>query len=497
MLRRIPRLSARTWLLGLVAAASIIWCWNNRDIWVVQHTFPRAFSSLAENVSPDRRQIIVRDSPGDVESTGRLSVVDIDTAEIFRTFGISGDCRREMIISPDGTRLLTLGGWQQLTDSTNGVSTTRTLGGPVPRPHLWDLTTGNLIADLDPLPITSQACFSPDGYRIVTLENERATLYDGATGQRVAVLEKLENGMGVGHAAFFSPDSKLVVINMGGPTPIRIHSTIDGHLVATQANPIGFWASGDMPATFSPDGRSLAFSTGSTLQQIDALTGQPLVAPVRLSGSCWRLWYGLDGRRLYSLSNSSTTSGSAMTLSAIDSGTGRPVATAKTIFDLSPRVAFSPDGRELILSQWLGSIDVFDSARLAGLGSVPGRASGYSGAPFSPDGSRAVAIVSSAPATIDVLDTRTWRPASSIHDPWSQFSDAVFVRDSAHLLTATGSGTIRLWYRRRPEAMWGLIALPAFWVALCTALIWLISLRRDIRLWNMPIARPRDVADAK
>jgi len=205
VLRRIPRLSARTWLLGLVAAASIIWCWNNRDIWVVQHTFPRAFSSLAENVSPDRRQIIVRDSPGDVESTGRLSVVDIDTAEIFRTFGISGDCRREMIISPDGTRLLTLGGWQQLTDSTNGVSTTRTLGGPVPRPHLWDLTTGNLIADLDPLPITSQACFSPDGYRIVTLENERATLYDGATGQRVAVLEKLEKGLALVTRPFSRP----------------------------------------------------------------------------------------------------------------------------------------------------------------------------------------------------------------------------------------------------------------------------------------------------
>jgi hypothetical protein len=284
LLRRIPRFSVWTWLLSLVVAVSIIWFWNDHDPWVVQRTFPRAFSSLAGNVSPDRRRIIVRDSPFEVESTGRLSICDIDTGEVLHTFGVSDDCRRQIIFSPDGSRLLTLGGWQKLTDSTNGISTTRTLGGPVQPPHLWDMTTGNQIADLDPLAFTGQACFSPDGHRIITLENERATLYDGATGQRLAVLEKLENGMGVGHRAFFSPDSKLVVVGMLGPTPVRIHSTMDGRVTARQATATGFWDSGDKPAALSPDGRNLAFSSGLLLQQIDVSTGKPSAVAVPLSG---------------------------------------------------------------------------------------------------------------------------------------------------------------------------------------------------------------------
>jgi WD40 repeat protein len=417
-----------------------------------------------------------------------LSVYDLGTGETLCTFGSPDDGNAQSTFSPDGRRLLTVAGKIHVTVSAvpGGTVTSISSGGALQPIHLWNAITGEHIADLDGVDPLARVCFSPDGARIITLENTRTTLFDGKTGTRLGTVEGQRDGdgLGIGDDVFFSSDSSKFVIRMNGPVPARIRSSSDGHLVAEQRD-LSKGFGGAIQGGFSPDAKTFAFSNGQWLQCIDTGTGSPALSAVALPGTCEQLWYARDGAHLYALTDiwGSTVGGSLL---AIDSQRGTTGATTQASSADNTAVAWSPDGGQIVLSHFGPNLEVFDATALRNKRQIAGRQLGYSDDPFSPDGWRAVAICE-WPAKVDVLETKTWRPVSVLRDPsgmHGNFSDAIFVGDSAHLLTATDVGTIQLWFRRRPEAVWGVIALPQFWIAFAAVVAWAFSLRRDLRRWK-------------
>jgi len=480
LLRRIPRFSVWTWLLPLVVAASINSLWNDHYVWEVQCTFPHGFSTLAGHISPDHHRLIARAESGDPSEIGVLYICDVKTGKILHSVGKSDDCTKQIIFSPDGTRLLTLGGWTYREETVNGISKKVDYGGPMRAPQLWDVATGKHILDLEPVPNdSSSAFFSPDGRHIVTFDFQAFTkFYDARSGQRTVELA-------CGTPSDFSRDSSRVADLTYG---IGILSTTDGHSISWLESALQSVQPVGVQRDFSPDGKTFAYSDNSLLQRLDVATGRLAPSPTDLGGYCYALWYAPDGRRIYAL-NDVGNHRKNMTLAEIDPHSGRVLKTATRIFDAEPSITTSPNGRQIVFFDWNGSMDIFDAATLGVIRHLNDAGyHGYSNVPFSPDGSRAVVVPEMAGGFIQVLDTRTWLPTSTITDEWNggsgRFSDAMFVDDTAHVLTTTDRGNYQLWHRSRPEGAWGLIMLPMFWLAAAATVAWVSSLWRDLKRWN-------------
>jgi WD40 repeat protein len=380
-----------------------------------------------------------------------------------RPLGKAGAQLFTVEVNADGTRAVTVG-----------------KGADVGATNVWDVRTGERVADLGPGLL---AAVDPDGHRaVVTRIDGAAAIFDLDSGAEVATL--------LGHAgplldAQFSPDGRLV-ITAGVDNTARVWSAtgtlvavLRGHtfsVAAAAINPAGTLAataSGDgtartwdldaarelavpaderrvgiSSASFSPDGSMvLASPKDATVRLWRADTGDEVLAGdhcavVEMSLPCLS---GAVVLEQASAVNNTTfspdgtivaTAGDNGTAHLFEANTGRHLATLRGHDGRVWTVAFSPDGRRIVTTASDQSARIWDTATGRELRSLAHPGGGLAGAVFSPDG----ATVATAGATTGVAwDADTGVERRRFDVPSAALSVA-YSHDGRHLVVATDGG---------------------------------------------------------
>lgn len=494
-LQRLPRPSKWTVLLLILAIPAVLWLLADHQPWVVERTFPQINSNGRLLTYEDEYLLVGTKRALDLDMLiGPFEIYDISTGDRISHFGESV-WANDAVFAPDGRRLVTHGGtYKSLKQIGDRYSLGEYSGMPW-RISLWDTQNGALIAELDPVkPAWSeglirsrQIYFSPDSQRLIILSHTRVMLYDARTGAAIAELElpdvHHEERQIVGGHAWFSPDNRFVVVQMWDPNPVRIWSATDGDPISEFILPNSDGA--QINAAFSPDSTTLAVADDGWLYLVDPATATLRHPPVEL-GAAHGVWFAPDTHTVVIWHDAPT----GKMLTAVDTSSGAITAsmpqTGNAItshYHWLPVLRWSPDGRQVVLLTMEAGAQVRDATALQPIVRLSNHLPTRSFAFFSPDGLRAITAYPYV-VGLELRAIDDWRVTSIIpgNDPWP-ILDAKFINGATRVLTARQNGVVELWRLRRPEAAWGVIALPQFWIAAVLALGFFLSAGRDIRRW--------------
>jgi WD40 repeat protein/tetratricopeptide (TPR) repeat protein len=193
-----------------------------------------------------------------------------------------GEVVNHAVFSPDGRRVLTAGEGARVwaLDAEAPDSPPRSQTG-MPGPVLT-LKVSRVY----------QACFSPDGRRLVTASADgTAQVWDAASGE--AVTPPLRHGSGVGKASFSPDGSRVVTASLDATARVWAAGT---GLPVTPPLRHGLRV---MSAAFSPDGKRVVTAARDATARIwDAATGEPLGPPLVHDSWLVEASFSPDGQRL-------------------------------------------------------------------------------------------------------------------------------------------------------------------------------------------------------
>jgi WD40 repeat protein len=237
--------------------------------------------------------------------------------------------------------------------------------------RLWDVATGQprgtpWATDL----YVDGIAFSSDGRLAATACTDgKVCLWDVAHGQRSDLL--LPQPIPA-YVAAFSPDNRLLVVVYPDDGMARLWDVVSG-------KPLGpaLRQRGVRTAHFSPDGQSVWLGGGDIAAQAwDVTTGQPLGSPLQTSIPAVTLAFSPDGRRLLMTRQAPRpeTIGSAARDAAqtwlVDRATGEVLVPPLQQRDGVAGAAFSPDGQIIATVARGGSLMLWDAATGRRLGPV-------------------------------------------------------------------------------------------------------------------------------
>jgi serine/threonine protein kinase len=204
---------------------------------------------------------------------------------------------------------------------------------------------------------------------------------------------------------------------------------------------------GDCSVAYSPDGRRLAFASGSrtgpgkTLGEVkvcDAQTGQEIRILKGHTGRVSSVAYSPDGKRLASASGW----GDKATVKVWGAQTGRELFSFKGHTGEVRRVAFSPDGKRLAAT--LDKIvKVWDVQTGQQLHSLPGHTGEVFSVAFSPDGKRLASTCTFQEQPVKVWDAQTGQELLTLKGGGSQ---VIFSPDGNRLASNSPMGdALTIW----------------------------------------------------
>ena len=250
----------------------------------------------------------------------------------------------------------------------------------------------------------SQAMFSPDRKRLLTVCLEQAQVWDiaaapatgGLTGKRSLVLRSAPNAI---TQAAFSPDGTQILAVLSNKTLTRWEAD-SGKELPVFDNQV----EGVKYAAFSPNGANIALVLyDNTARIIEAHTGRETLI---LNGDSAKI----------------------------------------------EQAAFSADGTRIVTVSLDGAAHVWDVATGAALTALRGHHGAVLHAEFSPDGTRIVTASRDSTA-------RLWNAATGEtlkifeHDHWVEY--AAFSADGGRIVTASGNAA-RVWKAETGEPLWNL-----------------------------------------
>jgi WD40 repeat protein len=196
---------------------------------------------------------------------------------------------------------------------------------------------------------------SPNGrFLVSTISGPKLTIQDTGTGREIGAplaTPRADGALEIVTQVVFSPDSRLVFIKwMSGG---RIYETETGRFRAELASP-GLFGK----ATFAPDGRFLATPYGNgDVQHWDCNTGRSTGAPLTHTGAIHAIAFSPDGRLLL-VGTGTDPSGSGTKYSGAsylwDIATRLPIGEAIAHPDHVQLAAFSPDGSTYLTGSYRG-----------------------------------------------------------------------------------------------------------------------------------------------
>jgi WD40 repeat protein len=263
----------------------------------------------------------------------------------------------------------------------------------------WDPASGHAqgppvrsLSSANPL---ARARFSPDGRRVITIEDRTVRVWDTTSGKPVG--EPLEHGGAVRSAAFSADGKRVVTASADGTA--RVWETATGR----PATPPFRHRAAVETAAFSADGRWLVTGCADGTAGIwDVKSGETLGAAMKHEGAVIAASFSPDGRLLVTAADS----GDRAVVQLWRAPSGAPIG--GLIRHGGPFVAagFSPDSRLVLTASGDGMVRTW--------GTVFGR---QLGAPMTHDGVRA----------------------------------ASFSADGRWIVTAGADGVVRMWEVPRPE----------------------------------------------
>jgi WD40 repeat protein len=334
--------------------------------------------------------------------------------------------------------------------------------------HLCDAQSGQVRLTLrDNTPCAMHAAFSPDSRLLVTTYLDgNARLWEVETGKELTVLGGHGGLCGFG---VFSPDGQRLAILVNKPVGNGGTGTVHvwdvpsmKRLFALKEQPdvIGF-------VLFSPDGRRM-FTTSpqdGVSFAWDAATGEQLKD---VPGS----------RPAFSPNGQQMVVARADTAVVIDARTFEPLLSLTGHANLVWESAYSADGRRIVTASFDGSSRVWDTWTGACL-AVLEQTSPAISASFSPDGR--LVVTSENEGTVRLWDAVTFQKLAALESNDGFSREGCFAPDGNRVITS-GLEPSHLWSQRRPAYAWGVLAVPEFWIAVCSGGVLLIVAVRKLLL---------------
>jgi WD40 repeat protein len=348
---------ARSFVTGSWDNTARLWNAESGELIAVLEAHTSAVNHVC--FSPDGKQILTSSHDGtarlwDVESKQTRMTLESHNGNIYRA-----------TFSPDGTRIL-----------TDAYETSR----------LWNAKTGAGIAVLKKIIVPTEARFSPDSARVVSISKDKtARLWDAATGRELAVLKGHRARI---NQAVFSPDGRRLV-------------TVSGDLVSTpNDNTARIWDAGTGAhvavlrghtklvdsAVFSPNGSTLVtVSWDHSARLWNAATGAAIAALTGHNDTINDTVFNPDGTRLVTVSDDQTAT-------VWDAGSGARIAVLRGHSAPVKRAIYSPDGLQILTVTGSETHLPFDftarlwDARTGALLAVLDHDSNEEHAGFNPDG---------------------------------------------------------------------------------------------------------------
>src|SRR5262249_10685100 len=307
--------------------------------------------------SPDGTRVASTTSAGDK----KIRIADVVTGREIRLLNDGGTQIGSLAFSPDGVHLASA------SDDTVKI---------------WDTTTSKMIDTLKYPGWVTSVAYSPDGKRIVAGgSGTTVKVWDAPTREEIPILPIPADNFS---RMACSPDGRSLAV-MGKDGRLLICDAATGRVSHALRGHVGtVWAA---PA-FSPDGKLLA--TGSfdrTVRLWDAEAGRELLTLRGHTGQIWGVAFSPDGRRLVSGGKGSDGAGEALIWDAnplVERANAEPLRTLDHVAG-HPHVAYSPDGRWIVVS---GKVIKLWDAETGRLKHTLGQAHDVA---FSPDGRRIVA----------------------------------------------------------------------------------------------------------
>jgi WD40 repeat protein len=300
---------------------------------------------------------------------------------------------------------------------------------------LWDATaqdTTTLEGHTGPV---HQVVFTPDSKMLASGSGDHTVkLWDALTGRILATLQGHEGSV---DAIAISPDGKTLVLGSLDHT-VELWDLGSRREVSTLKGASGWHGS----LAFSPDGKLLASGTPpngvrvwdvSTWRVVATLRGQPAANPP--------VAFSPDGR---SLATATDEAGKLVkTVKLWDLATNLEIASFKVRTQLIMRIAFSPDEKNLAISDWDHRVTLWDIRTRQQLATLQGHSGVVDCVAFSPDGK--TLTTSGADCTVKLWDLRTWQAVATLSGHKTAVVSVAFSPDGNTLASGSFDNTIRLW----------------------------------------------------
>jgi len=316
--------------------------------------------------------------------------------------------------------------------------------------RLWDVATRQQIGT----PLTSHTggvlsvAFSPDGKTLASGSNDDTVqLWDVATRQQIGtpLTGNSDGGSGDGDSGdgvssvAFSPDGKTLAT--GSVSTLRLWDVATHQHIGTPLSSLFSHNLGVSFVAFSPDGKTLASGGGGPVRLWDVATRQQIWTPLTShTGIVWAVAFSPDGKTL-------ATSGGDGTVQLWDVATHQHIGTPLTSnSDGDSSVTFSPDGKTLASGSG-GTVQLWDVATHQQIGtpltssSDPDMAVGT--VAFSPDGKTLAS--GGSDDTVRLWDVPSIVGIATLTCHTGGVNSVAFSPDGKTLATGGGDGTVRLW----------------------------------------------------
>lgn len=448
--------------------------------------------------SADRRFIVTSSRTDSI-----VKIWDIEAGKTARVFDHAAEVYSARF-SPDGSQLLTAGGFQA---------------------RLWGIETGALIRLLQHEGTVVSARFSSDGLRIATGDFHRAVrVWDAQTGNSLVppLMHKMEandaqfdatgemlltqeqrgarvwnsrTGQPLGErmllvrSAQFSPDGRQILTMMADRTATLwelrpgqtsqetlIHQGMvssakfnaAGDRIVTASGGIVFYLSrksdaseaavwdarsgkpvappikipgGVQYAEFSPEGRTIVTAARNQQARIwNAQTGEPITVPLQHNGEVWMARFSANGNKVVTASEDKTAR-------VWDARTGRPLTDPLVHTNELWAAEFSPDGRWIVTTPkakvgriWNAETGQMRPVELSHAHSNDGR---LNEAHFSPDGQRLV--TASDDGTARIWDSQTGQPLTGPLKHPGPVLAAQFSPNGRYVIATSEDQLARIW----------------------------------------------------
>ncbi len=274
--------------------------------------------------------------------------------------------------------------------------------------------------------LTEEIAFSGNGELLAVGTYVGIWLYDVATSREIALLPTRRIwDMAVSH------DGRILASCGAYKDRIRLWEVATGEEIST----IDFQA---RAVALSPDGRTLASSSGRGIELWDVETGSQVAAMSgRGTSGIESLAFSPDGRLLAAGDSWSGTS-----VHLWDTETATRTATLEGHRDAVNRVVFSPDGRSVASASQDHTVKLWDVASASIVTTFEGHTSWVFSVDFSPDGT----LLASASEEVKVWDIDTGEAATfSLGDGFSGLRGSVdFSPDGTKLAAISADGVTLL-----------------------------------------------------